>query len=167
MFFLQLFGHQDRQIFELAYLEAARAPYSWIRRLGKTVDRSTLQFVLQDRKYIDWHALSFLLPYSFEAASEIEVANAFGPQFAQALFATKVGKWSGPVPSGYGVHLVQVGDKQAGRLPALSDVRIEVRNEWLAERRAASKEEFYQDLKSRYRVIVEEAGVSPPVDVAP
>ena len=55
-FFLTLFGHSDRAIYELAYLEMARAPYGTIRKLGRTVSRQQLEPMLKQRVYIKWRS---------------------------------------------------------------------------------------------------------------
>ena len=44
-----------------------------------------------------------------------------------ALYQITPGQWQGPVPSGYGVHLVYVSERTEGRRPDLADVREAVR----------------------------------------
>lgn len=60
-FFMPLFGHQDQAIFELAYIEIARAPYDVIRRVGKVVEREQVERILNDRQYLMWRSLTILL----------------------------------------------------------------------------------------------------------
>jgi hypothetical protein len=43
-----------------------------------------------------------------------------------------------------------------GRIPALAEVREAVQREWLAARRKAVHEQFYQRLRARYTVSVEQ-----------
>ena len=48
----------------------------------------------------------------------------FGPTFADELLTLPTdGTWSGPIPSGYGIHLVSVVEVQPGRVPELGEVR--------------------------------------------
>ena len=49
---------------------------------------------------------SLLLPQEFTSEPQQGVASQFGPEFAAALARSNAGEWSGPIPSGYGVHLV-------------------------------------------------------------
>lgn len=60
-YFRTLFGHPNRAIFELAYLELGRAPYETIQELGKTLSREELTPVLTRREYIEWRSLAILL----------------------------------------------------------------------------------------------------------
>ncbi len=61
LFFVPLFGHDERQIRELAYLELSRAPYPLVRKLGKSVTRKDYRTVLERREYVKWRALAYLL----------------------------------------------------------------------------------------------------------
>lgn len=96
-----------------------------------------------------------LLSHFHKNLRESEIANLFGREFAAGLFAVEDGRWVGPVESGYGVHLVLLHERTAGRLPELADVHEGVRREWYAARRATSKDDFYQGLRQRYEVVVQ------------
>ena len=98
----------------------------------------------------------FLLEHDFKALPEGEVAKLFGETFAVKLGGLQPGQWQGPVESGYGVHLVKVGERSEGRLPALADVRDVLRREWDNARRQEANEKFYQDLLKRYVVTIEQ-----------
>jgi HupE / UreJ protein len=52
---------------------------------------------------------TFLLPNVFDDVPQSEVAAQFGEPFAVALNTVAVGKWEGPLESGYGAHLVLTG----------------------------------------------------------
>jgi hypothetical protein len=60
-FFLQFWGHEDRRIFELAYLELARARYDTIKRLGRLVPREQLEPMLRSPSYGQWRPLAILM----------------------------------------------------------------------------------------------------------
>ena len=53
------------------------------------------------------------------------------------------------------MHLVFVRERTDGRVPALAEVR-HVQRDWLAARRKAVNEQFYQHLRARYTVVVEQ-----------
>ena len=97
-----------------------------------------------------------LLPDFHEGLREAEISSQFGPDFSAQLLAIQTGQWSGPLESAYGAHLVLLEKKTEGRVPELDEVREAVRREWIAARRAASKEEFFQALLRKYHVVVEE-----------
>jgi hypothetical protein len=97
----------------------------------------------------------FLLNHTFEATPGSEVAKQFGEAFATKLGALSPGQWQGPVESGYGVHLVFVGQRTGGRVPALKEVREAVRREWANAERLEANEKLYQGLLKRYKVTIE------------
>ena len=72
-----------------------------------------------------------LLPVSLEQASADEVARIFGERFSEAMANLPVGRWSGPVVSGFGVHLVRIDARTPGRVPALAEVRQAVERDLL------------------------------------
>ena len=70
-------------------------------------------------------------------------------------------EWTGPVVSGFGVHLVRVNDIQAARSPALADVRDVVAREWESERRKQAHATALTKLRQQYQVEIQAA--LPPV----
>ena len=71
-----------------------------------------------------------LLPHDFQLLSVSEIARLFGQEFASRLSEIEPGGWSGPVTSGYGLHLVRVGERLPARMPELSEVRKAVERDW-------------------------------------
>jgi parvulin-like peptidyl-prolyl isomerase len=98
-----------------------------------------------------------LLPGEYQQASSREIAGRFGGAFAEQLHELPVGRWAGPIESGYGLHLVLIRERIDGLVPELEDVREAVERDWMAERRKETGEAFYQGLRSRYTVVVEQA----------
>jgi peptidyl-prolyl cis-trans isomerase C len=100
-------------------------------------------------------------PFMFESAyadrSFEQVASVFGPQFARAVFGLKPGSWQGPIESGYGWHLVWIDSLTPSRAPAFEEVEAEVRQEWIAERRAEAKRKAYEAMRARYEVVLPES----------
>lgn len=109
------------------------------------------------------------LPGDFESVTGRDVAGLFGQDFAQVVVRAEVGEWTGPLESGYGVHLVFVQDIVEGRLPELDEVRENVRREWSSARRREANESFYQSLREKYTVNVEwpDWAQASPADTEP
>ncbi len=97
----------------------------------------------------------FLLQQTFENVSLSDLKKTFGEHFASAINALPVGSWQGPIESGYGAHLVYVAKHMDSHLPALTEVRDQVRREYLDAKRRQATDKFYQALLSRYRVRIE------------
>ncbi len=101
------------------------------------------------------HGDTFLLEHRFQNVTASELVRLFGAGFETALRELPTRQWQGPVPSGYGVHLVFVDRRDDGRAAALEHVRDEVRREWIHDQRQQANERFYADLRKRYEVTVE------------
>jgi hypothetical protein len=98
---------------------------------------------------------AFLLAHQFEGVSASEVRTIFGDTFAAGLSTLTPGQWQGPVPSGYGVHLVRVSERTGERIPELAEVREAVRREWANTLRLEANQTFYRTLLRWYTVTIE------------
>ncbi len=83
-----------------------------------------------------------------------QLASEFGPQFARALLQLKPGAWQGPIESGYGWHLVWMEALTPKRIPTFEEVEPEVRQQWIAERRAETKRKAFEAMRARYEVVL-------------
>jgi hypothetical protein len=100
----------------------------------------------------------FLFPRDLPPRSEHELAKIFGPEFAARAATLPVGRWSGPISSAYGRHIVWVHDRASAALSRLDAVRSEVREALLAERGERALREFVRELRERHPVRVERTG---------
>ncbi len=69
-----------------------------------------------------------------------------------------IGKWTGPVSSAYGLHLVSLAERKDGGTPALADVHDAVVREYENTRQKEANEKFYQALLKNYSVTIEKPG---------
>jgi len=119
-----------------------------VSRLLETLRKGDAQVdisVLGDRTLLDNH---------HGDVTPTDIARAFGRSFAEAFVQLPVGEWSGPVTSGYGVHLVLIEKSTPGREPKLEEVRQQVMREWAHARRIESRERFYEELIGRYEITI-------------
>ncbi|HNP34844.1 MAG TPA: peptidylprolyl isomerase [Woeseiaceae bacterium] len=109
------------------------------------------------------HGDTTLLPAKLQGGSRSDIARIFGAGFADEVVELPVGVWSGPVRSGYGLHLVRLDDLQAGRDATLDEVRMAVTRDLVAARKAEADEAFYDALRQQYEVVIagEEATNAP------
>jgi hypothetical protein len=91
------------------------------------------------------------------AASEVDLEQMFGPDFAVAVRDLPERVWVGPVRSSYGLHLVWIRERLAPRVPPLAAVRSQVVLRLMHERGAARARERMHALRARYDVRVEAA----------
>lgn len=96
-----------------------------------------------------------LLPPREDKAAVDLVAKRFGGPFAAQLETVPLGQWTGPVISGFGLHLVRVRERIPAALPSLEEARSLVAGRWESERRTRALEEHYRRLRQDYRVEVD------------
>lgn len=96
-----------------------------------------------------------LLPSEILNASATEVTGQFGKEFTNQLMQLPTGRWTGPVNSAYGVHLVSLGERKDGGTPALADVHDAVLREYENACLLAANEKFYRELLKNYSVTIE------------
>ncbi|MCG6920923.1 MAG: peptidyl-prolyl cis-trans isomerase [Acidobacteria bacterium] len=98
---------------------------------------------------------SIMLPEEFERAPLTVASRMFGSEFAGRLDEIEPGRWTGPIPSGYGLHLVFVRERIEGRSPQLEEVRDAVTRDLLTSRRKEQLETMYERLLESYDVVID------------
>jgi hypothetical protein len=95
------------------------------------------------------------LPNDFEATPMHVIANMFGGDFATAVAEQPLGRWVGPIRSGYGLHLVLIRERRQGSQPQLSQIRAAVLREWQSARRIEANQEAYRRMRAKYIIKVQ------------
>ncbi len=103
---------------------------------------------------------AFLHPVEQPPQSQQEIASRFGAEFARGVFALTPGRWSGPVPSAYGVHLVYVRELREQVPLEFEEVREQMRYGVLAQRGAQALAEAIAELREGVEVYIE--GIDAP-----
>ncbi len=97
----------------------------------------------------------FLLEQYQRMLTPQDIERLFGRAFAADVVELPLERWSGPIASGYGVHLVSVHEITPSRLPDLDEVRDAVALEWRAARVEEADRRFYDGLRANYEVTVD------------
>lgn len=102
----------------------------------------------------DWAAMGepISLPKSLESTPRGEVERQFGPAFANSITIIRSDIWSGPVESGFGMHLVRVRNQQIAQKPKLADIRQAVENDWRSATAKQREAKAYQALLDGYAI---------------
>jgi hypothetical protein len=124
---------------------------------GKNAGADARQILARLNEGIDPDTVGdpFLLGPEVRLSPLWEISKQFGEPFGRKLLELKPGTWTGPVQSGFGLHLVFVRERMGGRLPELKDVREMVKRDWTFERQREMKDAAYTKLRERYVVVVE------------
>ena len=96
-----------------------------------------------------------MLPSVVFEQTEREIRATFGDDFADAVVVQPVGEWQGPVPSGYGLHLVTVTKRRESRIPEPEEVSSRIIGDMEYEARAAAREQLYQEIAQGYQIVLD------------
>jgi hypothetical protein len=129
------------------------------RANARSAATDALRLLLEESSPPTTEALGdrLLVETEFHDESEQSISGAFGPDFARTVFSLEPHAWSGPIESGYGLHLVRVSTLQAARLRPFSEVRERVVEEWRFEQERSAKKRYLAELRKKYGLVVDEA----------
>ncbi len=97
-----------------------------------------------------------LLPLQFDNQTRLQLSNLLGDEFAEQVYSLPVNHWSGPVASGYGLHLVYIHSRTAARVQQLAEVRHSVIRQWQTVKQQELNNLFYQGIQQRYEIILDD-----------
>ncbi len=103
----------------------------------------------------------FPLGHRLQARSELDLERSFGADFGRNVFGEPIERWSLPIASAYGQHLVWTSIHHSGAIPKLETVAGRIRGELERERRERKLEDFLQRERNRYTIVVETTGDLP------
>jgi hypothetical protein len=99
---------------------------------------------------------SLMLPKVVRDASEDELVRTFGEEFREAVVSLPVGRWQGPVESGFGLHLVKITRREGSRIPEWIEVRDRIVTDLVYEGRKAAEDQFYAEVLPRYQLVYDD-----------
>lgn len=152
----ELFEIPARISFVQVYLNADRRGKS----LQKDADRLLTKLKKRGAKANNALGDPFMFGHEHGQLTPRGVSRLFGEEFTSSLFSLPIGKWQGPVQSGYGLHLVRIDNKTEASQPVLDEVKEKVRTEWFAQQRRKMDKLFYESLRQRYDIVIESAKVA-------
>jgi peptidyl-prolyl cis-trans isomerase C len=95
----------------------------------------------------------FILPYEFYDLSKDEISNKFGQsELSEKLFVLEEKEWSGPFLSSYGMHLVYVSDKKSQGTLKFEDVKSDIKDLLIKNKRRDTKNRIISELKKKYDI---------------
>lgn len=95
------------------------------------------------------------LPGRLESSALLDIATQFGDDFAAALEQAPLGQWSGPVGSGFGLHVVKVVRREQPPKPDLNAIRQRLENDWRSAAVRKAEDENLAALLKGYDVVIE------------
>jgi hypothetical protein len=161
-----------------AYLERNRDEYTQAERFtlthvflrGKSDDatldaearalRATLEASATPPGETVRHGDPFVTGSFVRATPRAGLVKMFGDEFAEAVAKLETKRWSEPIRSPYGLHLVWLADKQESKMPTLESVRTQVLQAYRAERQEQYARQMMEEIRRAYEVRVESGAPS-------
>jgi hypothetical protein len=163
---LETYFQQNRQKFEVpAQIAFSHVFFSPSKR-GTSLHHDAQNALNQLRSIKTTHGSEagfgdpFMLQSEYPLQTRDEVKALFGGEFAATLFSQGNGEWFGPVPSSYGLHLVQISQLTPAHLPQLAEVRGKVLTDFKNARLQTASEAYYSGLRKHYHIDMEHAAVA-------
>jgi hypothetical protein len=95
-----------------------------------------------------------LLPPELRLSTSAEIDGMFGTGFFDGLMQIPAEYWSGPVQSGYGLHLIRIEERLPARVPPFDEIRDFAEREWRSEKLKELHKLVYARLLQRYTVVM-------------
>lgn len=97
------------------------------------------------------------LPFSyfFTDINADELGLQLGSKFPEALQNLETNKWLGPIPSGFGYHLVYITNKTEPQLPPFESIKKAVLRDYEYDNQQEVDEAIFQELKKKYDIEID------------
>ena len=91
----------------------------------------------------------------FTNVTKKELREYFSQTFIEDIFHLDVKKWSQPINSAYGRHIIYVHQREESKNLEYKDVEQSVKDAWLIDANANAYKRLYQRLKKEYHIVIE------------
>lgn len=92
------------------------------------------------------------LPFYFADETAAKIKVDFGGEMADSIEILPLDKWSGPIKSAYGWHLVYITKRVAPRLPTFAEAKNDVKRDYEYDQEQISKVDIYRGLQKNYDI---------------
>ena len=96
----------------------------------------------------------FILGNDLNLMSKNDLEKNFGNSFFESLSSMDENKWSGPIVSDYGLHIVFIKKKVSGYVPGFNQIYQKVYSDYLIMKRRENVINFLDEIKQEYEVII-------------
>lgn len=146
------YSEPERRSFQQLFLGARQGPEETARWQELAVRLNGAEHAGLERL-----GLPSLLPPKMESARPADIDRVFGDGFTKKIEGLESERWSGPVTSSYGWHLVRIDTLVPGRQLSFETVRAQVERDFAYQRQQESEAALIERLKQKYEIVIEEA----------
>ncbi len=93
--------------------------------------------------------------YNFTNITSNELALQLGSKFSNGLVEQEMNKWIGPIPSGFGYHLVYITKKTDPNLPEFNMRKNDVIRDFEYDKQQEVNDLIYDELKKKYNIEID------------
>ena len=94
-------------------------------------------------------------PYHYDDISADELALQLGSKFPEAIKKENINKWIGPIPSGFGYHVVYITEKINPQLPSIDIIKKDIIRDYEYDHQKEVNELIYKELKKKYDIEID------------
>ena len=95
------------------------------------------------------------LPNSYTQESAFKIARDYGSVFTSSLDSLEMGKWVGPVQSGFGIHLVNILEKKAAGYYEFNEIAEKVSTDYNFDASNNFKKELIASFLKNYSIQID------------
>ncbi|PCE66250.1 peptidyl-prolyl cis-trans isomerase [Sediminicola luteus] len=95
------------------------------------------------------------VPRKFNAIDGTRLASQMGDAFEKAMQTAAMDTWTGPIASGFGVHLVKISQRKNPQMPHLDQVRSEVLRDYQYDKEKEIGNQLYLEIRKKYPIQIE------------
>jgi len=121
----------------------------------KDAEETLKQFPNASFKEMNGKGDNLPFSYFFADINADELGLQLGSKFPEALQKSETNKWLGPVPSGFGYHLVYITKKTKPQSPPFESVRKAVVRDYEYNNQKEIDEAIYKELKKKYEIEID------------
>ena len=92
-------------------------------------------------------------PFRYENTDAVALDRQLGMEFSKAMETTETGKWTGPIRSGFGLHLVYITYTKEPERPPLKSIRKELVRDYEYESQQRVNEQIFRELRNNYTIV--------------
>ncbi|MGL6270034.1 MAG: peptidyl-prolyl cis-trans isomerase [Chitinophagaceae bacterium] len=94
----------------------------------------------------------FPFSYQLDSLSTKDIAREMGDAFADTLKSLPIQKWTGPILSGYGVHLIFIREMKEMIEPPFSQIKEEVLKDYQYHMQQVYNDQLYKDFRKDFDI---------------
>lgn len=98
---------------------------------------------------------SIMLDSEYTDIPSSQIARLFGRIFVKGLDGLAEHQWTGPIKSGFGLHLVYIDRKMPRHVATLDELESEIKLSYRTEAQKKARDAFYAELRNQFELIIE------------